>query len=421
MTTRFFDPDRWNEIWQTISRNRRRSVMTAMSVFWGIFMLTVLLGAGAGLERLLERQIGETSTNLVLMQGSRTSVPYKGMPSDRQWTLETEDVAAVKKLPEVLYAAGVNWGGSHTCSREGHKGDYGVMGHTPDYQRINPEKIIFGRYINEVDMERKRKVCVIGTQVWKDLFPGGEDPTGKMIRMDGAYFTVVGVQQRQSSIISFNNVERSIVLPSTLVQQLFGFGNTIHMLAIAGRDDVDSKTLQQLSKNAVFARHLISPDDEKAAWIMAVADFIEKFRGVTRGVSLLTWIVGLGTLLAGIVGVSNIMLVTIKERTQEIGIRRAIGAPPGAILSQILSESFVLTFLAGVLGLTAAVGLLSAADSVYYQAVVVAQEGADVSWQVSFGTALQALAIIVGGSLLAGVIPAFRALKIKAVDAIREE
>ncbi len=383
----FFDPDRWNEIWQTISRNRRRSVMTALSVFWGIFMLTVLLGAGAGLERLLARQIGAMSTNLVLMQSNRTSVPYKGMPSDRQWNLETD----------------------------------GVMGHTPDYQLINPEKIIYGRYINEIDIQRKRKVCVIGTQVWKDLFPGGEDPTGQMIRMGGAYFTVVGVQQRQSSMVSFSNVERTVVLPATLVQQLFGFGNTVHMLAVAGRDDVDSRTLQEVCKKTVFARHIIAPDDEKAAWIMAVAEFIEKFRGVTRGIRLLTWIVGLGTLLAGIVGVSNIMLVTIKERTQEIGIRRAIGAPPGAILSQILSESFVLTFIAGVLGLTAAVGLLSVADSAYHQAVVVAQEGADVSWQVSFGTALLALAIIGAGSLLAGVIPAFRALKIKAVDAIREE
>ncbi len=417
----FFDPDRWNEIWQTISRNRRRSVMTALSVFWGIFMLTVLLGAGAGLERLLARQIGAMSTNLVLMQSNRTSVPYKGMTSDRQWNLETEDVAAVKQLPEVRYAAGVYWGGSHPCSRQGRKGDYGVMGHTPDYQLINPEKIIYGRYINEIDIQRKRKVCVIGTQVWKDLFPGGEDPTGQMIRMGGAYFTVVGVQQRQSSMVSFSNVERTVVLPATLVQQLFGFGNTVHMLAVAGRDDVDSRTLQEVCKKTVFARHIIAPDDEKAAWIMAVAEFIEKFRGVTRGIRLLTWIVGLGTLLAGIVGVSNIMLVTIKERTQEIGIRRAIGAPPGAILSQILSESFVLTFIAGVLGLTAAVGLLSVADSAYHQAVVVAQEGADVSWQVSFGTALLALAIIGAGSLLAGVIPAFRALKIKAVDAIREE
>ena len=174
-----------------------------------------------------------------------------------------------------------------------------------------------------------------------------------MIRMGGAYFTVVGVQQRQSSMVSFSNVERTVVLPATLVQQLFGFGNTVHMLAVAGRDDVDSRTLQEVCKKTVFARHIIAPDDEKAAWIMAVAEFIEKFRGVTRGIRLLTWIVGLGTLLAGIVGVSNIMLVTIKERTQEIGIRRAIGAPPGAILSQILSESFVLTFIAGVLGLTA--------------------------------------------------------------------
>lgn len=417
----FFDIDRWNEIWQTISRNRKRSIMTALGVFWGIFMLTVMLGAGMGLGRLFRAQLGDMSTNTILLQPFQTGIPYKGMPRNRWWRMNNDDVEAVKKLPEVLHASAVYWGGELHCSYHERKGDYSMMGYSPDYQRINPQKIIYGRFINDVDMTRKRKVCVIGTQVWKDLFPGGEDPTGKMIRMDGAYLTVVGVQQRQSSMISFSNVERSIVLPATLVQQLFGFGNKVHMLAIAGRDDVESRTLQRLAKNTVFARHLVSPDDEKAAWVMAVADFIEKFRSVTRGVNLLTWIVGLGTLLAGIVGVSNIMLVTIKERTQEIGIRRAIGAPPGAILSQILSESFVLTFIAGVLGLTAAVGVLSAADTLYYRAVVEAQGGADISWQVSFGTALEALGIIVGGSLLAGIVPALRALKIKAVDAIREE
>jgi len=154
---------------------------------------------------------------------------------------------------------------------------------------------------------------------------------------------------------------------------------------------------------------------------MATAEIFEKVMGLFNGIALLTWIVGLGTLLAGIVGVSNIMLVLVKERTQEIGIRRALGAPPRAIIGQILSESFVLTFIAGVLGLTTAVGVLSVVDSIYYQAVTVAQDGFEISWMISFGTGMLALVILVAGSLLAGVIPATRALKIKAVDAIREE
>jgi len=419
--TRFFDSDRWSEIWQTISRNRKRSIMTALGVFWGIFMLTVMLGAGMGLERLFRGQLGDMATNTILMQPQQTAIPYKGMPKNRRWRLNNGDVEAVKQLPEVLYASATYWGGELHCSRNERKGDYSLMGYSPDYQRINPQKILFGRFINDVDMQRKRKVCVIGTQVWKDLFPGGSDPTGKVIKVNNSYFTVVGVLRKQSTAMSFSDVERTVVVPVSLAQQLFGRGDYVHMIALAGRSDVASGAVEKACKGVVFARHLIAPDDEKAAWTMAVSEMLDKVQGLFRGIALLTWIVGLGTLLAGIVGVSNIMLVTIKERTQEIGIRRAIGAPPRAILSQILSESFALTFIAGTLGLTAAVGLLSAVDSVYYQMVVAAQEGFEVSWQVSFGTAVEALAIIVAGSLLAGVLPAFRALKIKAVDAIREE
>lgn len=417
----FFDTDRWNEIWQTISRNRKRSIMTALGVFWGIFMLTVMLGAGMGLGRLFRAQLGDMSTNTILLQPSQTGIPYKGMPKNRWWRLNNGDIEAVRQLPEVQYAAGMFWAEDVHCSYNGRKADHFMMGYSPDYQKINPQKMLFGRFVNDVDMARKRKVCVIGTQVFKDLFPGGEDPTGRVIRINDSYFTVVGVIRKQSTAMSFSDIERTVIVPVSLAQQMFGRPDQIHMLAIAGRDDTPSKQVERACKEAIFARHIISPDDEKAAWTMATAEMFDKVMSLFRGIALLTWIVGLGTLLAGIVGVSNIMLVLVKERTQEIGVRRALGAPPRAIISQILSESFVLTFIAGVLGLTAAVGLLSVVDSVYYQAVTVAQEGFDISWQISFGTGMLSLAILVGGSLLAGVIPAGRALRIKAVDAIREE
>ena len=418
---RFFDTDRWNEIWQTISRNRKRSIMTALGVFWGIFMLIVLLGAGMGLGRLFRAQLGGMSTNTVLLQSSRTSVPYKGRPTGRWWRMDNDDLEAVSKLEEVEYTSGVIWGNELHCSYKERKGDYQMMGYTPDYQKINPQKIIAGRYINEVDMVHKRKVCVIGTQVQKDLFPGEPDPTGKVIKVGGSYFTIIGVMRRESSAMSFSDVERTVVVPISLAQQMFGYGRTIHLLALAGYKDVPSKQVEKAAREAVFARHMISPDDEKAAWTMSAGEMFDKVMSLFWGIGLLTWIVGLGTLLAGIVGVSNIMLVLVKERTQEIGIRRALGAPPTAIISQILSESFILTFIAGILVLTAAVGVLSVVDSVYYQAVTVAQEGFEVSWQISFGTGMLALFILIAGSLLAGVIPAYRALSIKAVDAIREE
>lgn len=416
-----FDTDRWNEIWQTISRNRKRSIMTALGVFWGIFMLTVMLGAGMGLGRLFRAQLGGMSTNTVLIQSSRTSVPFKGMPKGRWWRMDNDDVKAVSELDEVLYCSGLIWGNELNCSYNERKGDYQLMGYTPDYQKINPQKILYGRFINAVDMAQKRKVCVIGTQIQKDLFPGEPDPTGKVIKVGSSYFTVVGVMRRESSAMSFSDIERTIVAPISLAQQMFGYGRTVHLLALAGRNDVASKQVEKAAKETVYARHLIAPEDDKAAWVMSMGEMFEKVMALFHGITLLTWIVGLGTLLAGIVGVSNIMLVLVKERTQEIGIRRALGAPPRAIISQILSESFVLTFIAGVLGLTAAVGVLSLVDSIYYQAVTVAEEGFEISWQISFGTGMLALFILVAGSLLAGVIPATRALKIKAVDAIREE
>jgi len=231
----FFDTDRWNEIWQTISRNRKRSIMTALGVFWGIFMLTVLLGAGMGLGRLFRAQLGDMSTNTLLIQPSQTSLPYKGMPKNRWWRMNNDDVENVRGLKEVQYASGVYWGGEIHCSYNERKGDYSLMGYMPDYQQINPQKIIYGRFINDVDMAQKRKVCVIGTQIQKDLFPGMEDPTGKVIKVNNSYFTIIGVMRRQSTAMSFSNVERTVVAPISLAQQMYGGGNSIHMLAIAGR------------------------------------------------------------------------------------------------------------------------------------------------------------------------------------------
>lgn len=417
----FFDTDRWNEIWQTISRNRKRSIMTALGIFWGIFMLTVLLGAGMGLGRLFRSQLGDMSTNTLMLRPEQTSVPYKGMPKNRYWNMDNDDVEAVRNLPEVKYASGIYWGGDIHCSYNNRKGDYFLMGYTPDYQKINPQKITFGRFINDVDMLLKRKVCVIGSQIQKDLFPGIADPTGMVIQVNNSYFTIIGIMLNQGEMMNFSDTETTVVAPISLAQQMYGNGNNIHMLAVAGDDATPSKQIENACKKQIFARHLISLDDEKAVWSMATAEMFEKVQGVFLGISFLTWVVGLGTLIAGVVGVSNIMLVLVKERTQEIGIRRALGAPPSAIISQILSESFILTFIAGVVGLAAAVGVLSLVDSIFYQTVTVANEGPEISWQISFGTGMLALAILIAGSLLAGVIPAVRALKIKAVDAIREE
>ena len=411
-----FDLDRWEEIWQTISRNRKRSIMTAFGVFWGIFMLTIMLGAGLGLKNALFSQLGDMSVNSCFFWGGRTSIPYKGLPSGRYWQFENEDLAAIKKqVPNVRSVGSVIWGSEYKFSRNDKKGDYSLVGYNPDFQQISPQPIRFGRFFNEIDMEQQRKVCILTEQVWLDLFPGGEDPVGSTIRMNNMYLTVIGMIKVPDRGFRFHG-DKSVLMPVSTMQQMYNMGHKLHSVAVAANDDADIKEVETNIKQLVFARHTISPDDTKAVYSQNLGEQVNKFNSLFGGIGTLTWIVGIGTLLAGLVGVSNIMLVIVRERTQEIGVRRALGARPRIIISQIMSESFVLTFVAGIFGLALAIALLSGAES-----VLTASAGRPIRPQISFGTGMLSMTVLILGSLLAGILPASRALRIKPVDAIREE
>ena len=411
-----FDLDRWEEIWQTISRNRKRSIMTAFGVFWGIFMLTIMLGAGLGLKNALFSQLGDMSVNSCFFWGGRTSIPYKGLPSGRYWQFENEDLAAIKKqVPNVRSVGSVIWGSEYKFSRNDKKGDYSLVGYNPDFQQISPQPIRFGRFFNEIDMEQQRKVCILTEQVWLDLFTGGEDPVGSTIRMNNMYLTVIGMIKVPDRGFRFHG-DKSVLMPVSTMQQMYNMGHKLHSVAVAANDDADIKEVETNIKQLVFARHTISPDDTKAVYSQNLGEQVNKFNSLFGGIGTLTWIVGIGTLLAGLVGVSNIMLVIVRERTQEIGVRRALGARPRIIISQIMSESFVLTFVAGIFGLALAVALLSGAES-----VLTASAGRPIRPPISFGTGMLSMTVLILGSLLAGILPASRALRIKPVDAIREE
>lgn len=411
-----FDLDRWEEIWQTISRNRKRSIMTAFGVFWGIFMLTIMLGAGLGLKNALFSQLGDMSVNSCFFWGGRTSIPYKGLPSGRYWQFENEDLAAIKKqVPDVRSVGSVIWGSEYKFSRNDKKGDYSLVGYNPDFQQISPQPIRFGRFFNEIDMGQQRKVCILTEQVWLDLFPGGENPVGSTIRMNNMYLTVIGMIKVPDRGFRFHG-DKSVLMPVSTMQQMYNMGHKLHSVAVAANDDADIKEVETNIKQLVFARHTISPDDTKAVYSQNLGEQVNKFNSLFGGIGALTWIVGIGTLLAGLVGVSNIMLVIVRERTQEIGVRRALGARPRIIISQIMSESFVLTFVAGIFGLALAVALLSGAES-----ILTASAGRPIRPQISFGTGMLSMAVLILGSLLAGILPASRALRIKPVDAIREE
>ena len=417
-----FDLDRWEEIWQTINRNRKRSIMTAFGVFWGIFMLTIMMGAGLGLKRLMYSSFGSMTVNSCFYWGGQTSLPYKGLPSGRRWSLENEDMAAIKtQVPGVKNVAGIIWGSTYKFSRKDKKGDYQLMGYTPEFQEISPQTLRFGRYINDIDMAQQRKVCVITEQVWEELFPNRENPVGQTIRMNNMYLTVVGVCIPPRNGVQFQG-PTSVLIPFSTLQKMYNKGNKFDGMAVAAYDNWDIKEVEENVKKVFQARHTLSPDDNKAVQGFNLGDLFNKFSGLFSGISILTWIVGTGTLLAGIVGVSNIMLVTVRERTQEIGIRRALGAKPRTIISQIMSESFVLTFVSGIFGLALAIGILSLAETLLSSLTATPEGGGlQINTQISFGLALGSTGILILGSLLAGILPANRALSIKPVDAIREE
>lgn len=418
-----FDLDRWQEIWLTITRNKMRSMLTAFGVFWGIFMLVVMSGAGYGLQNGVMAGMEGFAENSAFFFSGMTSEPYKGYRKGRYWNMASGDLEMLRsQIPEIRYISPILFGGrnDHNTVRGDKSGTYSIKGLHPMYNSIEPQRMLYGRYLNDIDIQERRKVCLIGRRIYEELFLAGENPLGQLVRVDGIFYQVVGVCEPVTNINIGGDSKESVVLPFTVMQQTRNRGDHIDCIAIAAKENVHISDLEKQILNLLKIRHSIAPDDPNAVQSMNVEEQFLMFRKLCLGIHVLIWVVGLGTLLAGVVGVSNIMMVTVRERTREIGIRRALGAKPGAVLMQIMNESLVLTFLAGFFGLAAGVGLLSVVDQ-----ALMSQGVQDHTFflnpQIPFSMAVIAAAVLVVSGLLAGVIPAYRALQIKAIDAIREE
>jgi len=414
-----FDVDRWQEIWFTITHNKSRSVLTAFGVFWGMFMLVVMVGAGVALQRGMSSQIEGFATNSCFVWAQQTSEPYKGFKKGRNWNMENTDIELlISKVPEIQYLAPVLFGGRTTnnVTRNDKAGTYNVKGNFPSYNLIDESKMIYGRYINDIDIAERRKVCVVGERVYQVLFPKNENPLGKNIQVNGIYFQVIGVARHSSSINIGGNAEESIVLPFSTMQQAYNQGKIIHFMAVTAKPGIKVKVIEDKIHAELSKQHNIAPDDKKAIGGFNIEDEFNMFLYLGIGIAILIWVVGLGTLFAGAIGVSNIMLVTVRERTKEIGIRRALGATPRNIIMQILSESIILTLIAGVTGLMFGVGVLSL--------VGMALSHGDQFFkdpQISFSVGISAIFILLVIGTFAGFIPANRAMNIKPIEAIREE
>ena len=414
------DIDSYREILDTLTRNKARSFLTGFGVFWGVFMLVALMGGGQGLKELLEKNFEGFAQNTVIIWGQQTSKAYKGFRKGRWWSMDYKDIHRLKqRVPELDVVAPVlfsPWGGSNTAYYGDQKTTPRVQGTSPEYALVVAPKLYYGRYINDMDIKEQRKVCVIGKKIYKELFKEGGDPCGKSIRIDSTYYQVIGVDYASTSMNINGRAEERITLPLTLMQQTYNRGNEVDMLVATGRKGVVMSTLTDRIREAVTMAHFVDPTDEQGAMVFNTEVLFQMLDNLFKGVNFLIWLVGLGTLLAGAIGVSNIMMVTVRERTTEIGIRRAIGATPKMILSQIISESIVLTLVAGMSGILFAVMILQMLELANTEDGILAAH-----FQIGFWTALFAALVVSAMGVLAGLAPAGRAMSIKPVDAMRDE
>ena len=414
-----FDWDRWQEVFDTLGANKLRTVLTAFGVLWGIFMLIIMLGAGSGLQNGVSSEFQGFATNSLYVWTQRTTKPYKGLPAGRWFSMSNEDTKALQQLvPEAKVIAPRNevggWRGSSNVTRGIHTGAYGIKGDYPDIVHIQPFEVQKGRLLNRLDVEQKRKVAVIGAKVINDLYEPDEEVIGSNIRINGVYFTVVGTFKTKKAGGEAEDDAQSIFIPLTSFQQAFNYGNWVGYYGFMPIDGVSVAELEAKILKVLKERHRVHPDDEFAFGTNNNEEDFAEYANVFSGINFLIWFVGTLTLIAGVIGISNIMLVIVKERTKEIGIRRAIGASPFSIVSQIMLEALVLTSMAGYIGIVLGVWVVEFAGPLI-------EDESFQNPEVNFQTILTALAVLIVSGCFAGFIPAYRALEIKPVEALRTE
>lgn len=421
-----FDLDKWQEIFSALKKNKMRTFLTAFGVFWGILMLMIMLGSGRGLQNAVFHGMKDFATNSVFLWTQPTTVAHAGYPRGRQFNFRNDDIEALRAhIPEIDILAPRLQGMGNPNSidnvvRGKHAGAFTVNGDFPEWNLIDPVKMEKGRFLNHFDVKYNRKVAVIGNRVYESLYEAGEEPLGSYIRIQGVYFQVIGVFEPQNSNIGFGGDKaESVFIPFTTLQRTYNYGDIVGWFAITSTDNVPVSEVEEKVVAYLKRRHNIAPEDSQAIGHVNLEKEFNKIQGLFMGIDFLVWIVGIGTLMAGVIGISNIMLIVVRERTKEIGIQRALGATPVKIVSQIITESVFLTTLAGYSGLVAGVLLLEGLGA------VLAASGGDSpalrSPGVDFNVAMIALLVLVVSGALAGWMPAQRAISIKPIDALRDE
>lgn len=409
-----FDLDKWQEIWATMQKNKLRTFLTAFGVFWGIFMLVLLLGVGNGMQNGIFKEFGDQAINNVWIWDGKTSIPYKGMQPGRTIRFTNQDLEAIKReVKEVGVLSPRNglWG-EYTINYKDKNSSYIVFGATHQFFKVNGEKLLQGRLLNLNDMLEKRKVVVIGEKVSKVLF-GEANPVGEYLNIRGIYFRVVGTFKNPGN--NGRNEER-LYAPFSTFQSTFNQANQVQVFVVTTDNTIPAAELANKIKAVLAKRHNFSPEDPQAIGLYNNEENFQRFTGLFSGIKIFVFVVGVFTLIAGVIGVSNIMLIIVKERTKEIGIRKAIGATPFSIVSLIIMESVIITGLSGYFGLIAGIGLL---DFIRFG---IEKSGAELPYftrpEVDLWVALVATGILVLSGALAGLVPALKAARIKPIEAL---
>lgn len=417
-----FNRDRWKEIMEVLTGNWFRTVLTAFGVFWGIFILLILLAAGKGMQNGIMTDFGDIATNTMFIWTQATSKEYEGLPKGRSFEFKLEDVETLNNsMPNLRFVSPRNrlggFGGGSNVVRGIKTGAYNVFGDYPEIIKQDPLGITSGRFINQSDIEQKRKVAIIGNGVKTELYERGEDPLGTYIKIQGVNFLVIGTYKR----LDDNNGEqgqKQIFVPFTTFSQAFNRANDVGWMAITADDGHSITDLKEQVVSILKQNRKVHPDDNRAIGYFDLYEQFNRVQSLFWAIKFIAYFVGILVLLSGIIGVSNIMLIVVKERTKEIGIRRALGEQPGSIKLQVLMESVFLTTISGMAG-------ISFGALVIYGINALLEMSGPVDMflnpSVSVGVVLGALGILVVSGLLAGFIPAQSAIKVRPIDALRTE
>ena len=418
-----FDRDTWQEIFGSIQKNKVRTIITVIGVLWGIFIYIALSGAAKGLDNGFERQFENVAMNSMFIWAQSTSIPYEGFKTGRNPQLKIQDARTLRNnIPEIQFIAPRNakgvfdGGGGSQMVRGSKSGTFTIYGDFPEYTKIATKKIYDGgRFVNQADINEERKVCVIGERTQKELFDEDEQPVGEYIRVDDIYFQVIGVHKYIQG--GGFETDGDVFIPFSTFKKLYNTGDNVDWFTIAAYDDADVIAVEEQVKQTLKRIHRVSPKDERAFGSFNLGEIFGKVMGFAKGMTFLSLIVGITTIIAGVIGIGNILLISVKERTKELGIRRALGATPSEVKVQIILESVFLTFVAGVFGIVLGAFVLSGID----MATANLDDFPYTNPTVPISFVLGALIIMITLGTLIGLIPAQRAVSIKPIEALREE